>query len=385
MKFFTRVFFFCLCPVLWAQSNLTEIGELPIAVRETSGLIHYNNNLITHNDSGNLPELYEIDKNTLEITRVVTVANAINTDWEDITQDDDYIYIGDIGNNNGNRTDLKILKISKSDYDTSDTVTAEIISYAYEDQTSFISQTNNNDFDAEALLVIDDNLIVFTKQWVSLGTTAYRIPKEAGEHIAVNIGNYQVDGLITGGTQNQANANEFYLVGYSEILFPFFVQFNFQDNTAIFSGDINTSSLNIGVAQVESIAFNAEENQFFISSEEFISAPIIDTKARLFSFSLDDNNEEEEENENGEGEEEPSTIEEDVILVKSFGEAEIQFILNENLNLLSLGIFDASGRLLLLEENIEDSILPTDILSSGVYYATFIFEDRRISKAFLKE
>ena len=385
MKFFTRVFFFCLCPVLWAQSEITEIGELPLAVRETSGLIHYNNNLITHNDSGNLPELYEIDKNTLEITRVVTVANAINTDWEDITQDEDYIYIGDIGNNNGNRTDLKILKISKSDYDTSDTVTAEIISYAYEDQTSFISQTNNNDFDAEALLVIDDNLIVFTKQWVSLGTVAYSIPKLAGEHIAVNIGSYQVEGLITGGTQNQADANVFYLVGYSEILFPFFVQFNFQDNTSIFSGEISTFLLNIGVAQVESIAFNIEENEFFISSEEFISPPIIDTKARLFSFSLDDNEEEEEENENGEGEEEPSTIEEDVILVKSFAEAEIQFILKENLNLLSLAIFDASGRLLLLEENIEDSILPTDILSSGVYYATFIFEDRRISKAFLKE
>ena len=161
------------------------------------------------------------------------------------------------------------------------------------------------------------------------------------------------------------------------------MQFNFQDNTSIFSGEISTFLLNIGVAQVESIAFNIEENEFFISSEEFISPPIIDTKARLFSFSLDDNEEEEEENENGE--EEPSTIVEDVILVKSFAEAEIQFILKENLNLLSLAIFDASGRLLLLEENIEDSILPTDILSSGVYYATFIFEDRRISKAFLKE
>ena len=164
------------------------------------------------------------------------------------------------------------------------------------------------------------------------------------------------------------------------------MQFNFQDNTSIFSGEFSTFLLNIGVAQVESIAFNAEENQFFISSEEFISAPIIDTKARLFSFSLDDNKqEEEEENENGEGEEEPSTIEEDVILVKSFAEAEIRFVLKENLNLLSLAIFDASGRLLLLEENIEDSLLPTDSLSSGVYYATFIFEDRRISKAFLKE
>jgi hypothetical protein len=96
---------------------------------ESSGLIFYNNTIITHNDSGNQANLYEIDASTGTITRTVTITNATNVDWEDIAQDASYIYIADIGNNYGNRTDLKIYKISKVDYDDADdSAAAEIIS-----------------------------------------------------------------------------------------------------------------------------------------------------------------------------------------------------------------------------------------------------------------
>lgn len=381
---------FCSTNLLLGQSEPITIGELPFEINETSGLIQYNDRLITHNDSGNLPQLYEIDKNTLEITRIVTVANVVNTDWEDITQDDDFIYIGDIGNNNGNRTDLKILRIRKSDYDVLDTVTAETISYAYEDQTSFISD-RNNDFDAEALLVFGDDLLIFTKEWQSRGTVAYRIPKLPGDFTAVNIGRYQIDGLVTGAAQNSVNANEFYLVGYSEILLPFFVRFNFQDSATIFSGVIEKSSLNTGIAQIESITFNAEMNLFYVTSEEFINQPIINSSARLFSFSLDDNEDATDDNsdneeDNEEVEELPVTLEEDVIIFRPLGESNIQYSINIPSQLLAIAIYDASGRLLdfNVEENIENSVLPTETLSTGLYFATFLFEDRRISKAFQK-
>lgn len=117
-----------------AIAQITDIEEkfdLPIILNESSGAIFFNDKLIIHNDSGNENKLYELDTNSRVITRTVTVTNATNVDWEDITQDNTSIYIGDIGNNNGDRNDLKIYKINKSDYLISNNVTAEIINLSY--------------------------------------------------------------------------------------------------------------------------------------------------------------------------------------------------------------------------------------------------------------
>ena len=110
----TILSFFLPVVLLNAQVSTTLIGTLPENVLESSGLIYYNNRLITHNDSGNSPQLYELDSLGSQIFRTITINNATNIDWEDITQDDTYIYVGDFGNNSGNRQDLRIYRIKKS-------------------------------------------------------------------------------------------------------------------------------------------------------------------------------------------------------------------------------------------------------------------------------
>ena len=62
--------------------------------------------------------LYELNVTNGNVSRTVTIQNAANVDWEDICTDDDYIYIGDFGNNSGNRTNLRIYKVLKSDNKT---------------------------------------------------------------------------------------------------------------------------------------------------------------------------------------------------------------------------------------------------------------------------
>jgi hypothetical protein len=47
----------------------------------------YNNNIITHNDSGGQANLYEINASTGAVLRTVAITNATNVDWEDIAQD----------------------------------------------------------------------------------------------------------------------------------------------------------------------------------------------------------------------------------------------------------------------------------------------------------
>ena len=100
----------------YATTNylMNFIGTLEDEIQETSGLLFVGDELWTHNDSGNENRLYQLDTMTGAVLREVLIANAENEDWEDITQDNQYIYIGDFGNNEGTRTDLRIYRILKS-------------------------------------------------------------------------------------------------------------------------------------------------------------------------------------------------------------------------------------------------------------------------------
>lgn len=180
MKKFTSLFLILLCSFsLQAQiENITEKYNLPDAVSETSGLLFFNGKLITHNDSGDAANLYELDTITGNVARTINITNATNVDWEDITQDNTYIYIGDFGNNsNGNRQDLKIYRVLKSDYLNNTSITSETITFSYEDQTDFTSQPNNTNFDAEAISIYKNQLVIFTKNWKDNTVNAYTIPK----------------------------------------------------------------------------------------------------------------------------------------------------------------------------------------------------------------
>ena len=287
------VFYFLGLLGAFAQiSNLTEDFLLPSNVAESSGAIFFNNKLITHNDSGGENKLYEVDVTTQLVTRTVTINNATNIDWEDITQDDTSIYIGDFGNNNGNRTDLKIYKISKSDYTNGTNITAEIINFSYSDQTDFTSNLNNTIWDAEALVSFDANqLLVFTKNWVDGTTKAYAVPKNPGTYtVNVQPTALNAGGLIAGGTFNTATG-KLYLVGYTSVLQPFvWVSHGFNIND-IFSGTNTQITLSgLGQEQAEAITF-IDENSYYMTSESFsisVGSFTFMDDAKLMSFSTND-------------------------------------------------------------------------------------------------
>ncbi len=93
--------------------KINKIGKLPKSIEESSGLILYNDTLfITHNDSGDKPILYFINLKG-DLIHQITISNAINDDWEEITKDEQgNIYIGDFGNNLNKRKNLTIYKIA---------------------------------------------------------------------------------------------------------------------------------------------------------------------------------------------------------------------------------------------------------------------------------
>ncbi len=273
---------FFLSVPLSAQSVITWTGALPEAVQESSGLLQQGPYFITHNDSGNPPDLFVLDTASLEVVRKVRVANAQNNDWEDIAEDADYIYIGDFGNNLGSRKDLRILRISKETFAKTSSVEAEVIAFSYEDQTDF-SGTSNSDWDAEALLAGQDSLWIFTKQWQSGGTSAYGIPKEPGTYVARRAGDFAVRGLITGASPIPGE-NAFLLLAYSGQLQPFLIHVPASSPSMGFPAETEKIPLDIPFSQAEGISVSTR-GTVFLSTESF-SNDIISLPAGIFRCEL---------------------------------------------------------------------------------------------------
>lgn len=341
------------------SSSIQEEFDLPATVSETSGLIYFNDKMITHNDSGGANELYEIDLTTETITRTVTITNATNVDWEDIAQDDTSIYIADIGNNYGNRTNLVIYKISKADYLVSTSVMAEIIEISYSDQSDFTPNLNNNEWDAESLTSYNStDLLLFNKNWVDGVTKAYIVPKTPGTYAVSPMTTTLNSGIrITGGTYN-AISGKLYLIGYNGILQPsVWVSENFSSDD-IFSGtNTQTPLSSVGFEQTEGIAF-LDEDEYYVSSES-VSSPI-SINAKLISFSTSDvalsvddyslNNE---------------------LVIYPNPTQDYINVASEHIN--SLSLFDTKSTLLL---DTTESKLDISILKKGVYFLKIDFKDK---------
>ncbi len=263
-------------------SPLTSV-LLGSALVETSGLIFWNSSLWTHNDNSDL-NVYSIDTLTGAILQTTSITGTLNTDWEEISQDANYVYLGDFGNNgNGNRTDLHILRIEKSSL-ISGALLIDTIYFSYSNQIDFTGTgANSTDFDCEAFIVSQDSIFLFTKQWVSTKTSIYSLPKIPGSYSATLRGTLDVQGLITGATYLE-DKGLITLCGYTAVLQPFlFLLYDFT-GTEFTSGNKRRMGLNLSFHQVEGIATN-NGLKYYVSNEHF-SQSIIDIPQKLHTIDL---------------------------------------------------------------------------------------------------
>jgi hypothetical protein len=136
---------------------------LPSELSEISGLEKWNDStLIAINDGGNEPILFLLNLSG-QITRKISVTNATNIDWEALAMDDNYLYIGDIGNNMNERKDLCIYRVNRGEIANSRTVIAEKMNISYKEQRAFPPLNNERHFDAEAMTFFEGQLWIFTK------------------------------------------------------------------------------------------------------------------------------------------------------------------------------------------------------------------------------
>lgn len=256
--------------------------ELPEIIEETSGLIYWNDKIWTHNDDTDI-NLYSFDFENVSDYNAYELTGTHNIDQEEISQDSNYVYVGDFGNNvSGNRTNLKILRIEKQSLLAGSPV-IDTIHFVYSNQTNFeASGANNTDFDCESFIVSTDSIYLFTKQWVSEKTTVYSLSKYPGEHIAHYKNEFDVSGLITGAVYDRAR-RYVVLCGYSSTVQPFFyLLYDFKGND-FFSGNKRKISFSKPFHQVEGIT-TKDGLIYYASNEKLVK--VITIKPKIHKVDL---------------------------------------------------------------------------------------------------
>lgn len=135
-------------------SKIERIGTLPSNIKENSGIeIDSSGDMYIHSDGGNPAKIYVLDS-LLNLKDTINIASSQNIDWEGITFFDKKLLIGDVGNNQLQRNTLQIWNTDNN-----------ALNFQY---------PNNQRFDAEALTVIDDQIVIFTKSYEN-GSKAFGI------------------------------------------------------------------------------------------------------------------------------------------------------------------------------------------------------------------
>ena len=250
---------------MYESAVVLESIVLPKVINETSGLEILNEVFITHNDSGGEPSLYFFNLNGEIIDSIKLDEESFwqiyNIDWEDVTADENYIFIADTGNNFGNRDNLNIIKVKINDYSIDGK-----INVAYKDQETFIPRPKHK-FDAEALFLIEDKIAVLSKDRSNLFTDLYLVNKESNSRQVLESKiTYDVNSLITGGDYNE-ELRLLALVSYNSKGTQYLILFEDFSLKNLAEKKFRKIKIPIEKAQIEGIKI-IDNTTFWITSED---------------------------------------------------------------------------------------------------------------------
>lgn len=271
------------CVYASAKIKIKTSIKLKDSLRETSGLMAFDNLLWTHNDDHD-NTIYGLDSNGI-IKKKIKLENIKNNDWEEISQDSSYIYIGDFGNNfQGNRKNLHLLRIEKKSFLLNKPV-IDTISFSYSNQTDFgIQKENSTNFDCEAFIVSRDSIYLFAKQWSQKKTSIYVLPKIPGNYSAKLKETLDVSGLITGSALLNSGKG-IVLCGYSGMLQPFLYLLYDYKNNDFLTGNKRKIKLSLPFHQIEGIE-SLDGKLFYLTNESLIRRPIIKIPPQIHTIDL---------------------------------------------------------------------------------------------------
>lgn len=187
IHFSTVIYLITLLDLKGQNADKEQQHLLSDELHEISGLItldrgqHY----YAINDGGNEAAIYQLDS-VGRVERKVSVVNAINRDWEELTTDGkEYLYIADTGNNKQKRHRVVIYIIRLTDLTDQNAVQADSIEIIYQKYPDKKPKGKDRKFDVEAMCWMKDKIYFFTKNWmqdISQKTDLYSLYPKPGMH-----------------------------------------------------------------------------------------------------------------------------------------------------------------------------------------------------------
>lgn len=240
--------------------------KIPAEISEGSGLAAWNGKLWTHNDSGE-PILFAIDTSGA-LSNHIKLPGIKITDWEDISQDAKYLYIGNIGNNSQQRDTLQILRILKSSLSASKPVIDSIRFQWPETRETKHSRKKKINYDCEAMEVIGDSIYLFTKEWKhGTRTKVFSLPAKRGFFTLRFKQALNTSILVTGASYHR-NTKKLVVLGHNFLMRPFLLVFPDATDDDFFSGRALKIKVKIPFKQAEGVA-TFDGKTYYLINERF--------------------------------------------------------------------------------------------------------------------
>lgn len=262
---------------LWAQKpkflNLAEWEnqiELDSLLDENSGLQKIGDFIYTFNDSGGEAAVYKISTDSGKVIQKIKFKGTENIDFEDIAYDGKNLYIGDFGNNLGNRNmkfiysfNLSKLKSNEKEIEVRPKVLKFVIDEEAQQKVDGPLQTN---FDVEAFLYYDGKLHFFTKEWTDYKTTHYTLDTHLAFQGAKKIEKFNTKSVVTGADMENG---VLVLTSYTKDGEVYLWKFDQFSEGKFFNGEAIQYFLGLSpaVGQIEGVTI--KDGTIFISGEKF--------------------------------------------------------------------------------------------------------------------
>ena len=276
------------CQYPLSQKNPVTLCNFGTVLNEASSMLQTDGKWFSQNDSGNPADIFQIAPgSSCQLVKTTRISNFTNEDWEELAADDLYVYIGDFGNNNGNRTNLRILKVRKSVLYHPDSLNIKVekLAFSYPDQTVF-SSSNTHNFDCEAMIFLNGRLHLFSKNRGNDYTKHYSLNPSLPVQTAVLHDSLYTGGWITGASV-RSDGKVLALLGHEKggslTVFAWLL-FGFPENQ-FFNGNrrkIDFGNL-LSVGQAEGIGF-LNQDSLLISNEKQGPIPAAIRKVGIGEF-----------------------------------------------------------------------------------------------------
>jgi hypothetical protein len=195
------------------------LATLSDSLSELSGLIKACQDLLGHNDGGNEDRLFRLQGNTGAVLNSSPLPLAL-TDWEDLAVGPAHVFLGDFGNNAGQRDTLSIYRLALNEVCNGSIQSIDTLRFWYADAPTGTLHADSHNLDCEAMAVYRDSLWLFSKNRMGNQVRIYGLPSLPGLYGIQALDSIPVVGQITGA--DILGDSCMALVGYAP---PFYVPF----------------------------------------------------------------------------------------------------------------------------------------------------------------